>query len=274
MPFNITDLARKYAPWSYSRMSTAETCPAQFAHKSIWRTPSAAAPSDTKVGIAAHEILEHRVTGSNNKEARDRAFVKTPLTTSELELLATMSENMEVFLRKFEKFCHAQKVQKVFTEVEWGFTDGYKAAGFFAKDVYFRGKLDLGALTPNGDLFLIDHKSGIAKDLKTDTNKKQQLQAYAVLALPNLPDLAGVRSAINFLQGDEDKLLQWTDYIPSDRITKLYAAWLFGRINDAASNLVEPFESRPAKKMPKGWPCAWCGYQSSCEAFKEKFGQS
>ena len=274
MAYQISDLARKYAAWSYSRLSTAETCPAQFAHKSIWRTPSAAAPSDTKVGIAAHEILEHRVTGDNNKVARDKAFEKTPLTTSEMELLSTMADNMDTFLKKFERFCQTHKVQKVYTEVAWAFTDTYAPTDFFSKDAYFRGKVDLGALTPDGDLFVIDHKSGIAKDLKTDTNKKQQLQAYAVLALPNLKDLAGVRGGISFLQGDEDKLIQWTDYIPSERINKLYAPWLFNRINDAASNLIEPFEARPARKMPKGWPCAWCQFSDKCDAFQAKFGQA
>jgi hypothetical protein len=276
--FEISPLARKHAPWSYSKTELAETCPAQFRHKHLLKTSAAPAPSDTKVGIAAHAILEHRVLGKPSSDAKKTAVEKTPLTSTEQEMLHMLEENMEHFLRRFDSFCKTQGVTKVFCEADWGFTDDYKPAGFFAEDVFFRGKLDLGALTRDHDLFLIDHKSGVAKALEGDQKKRQQLQAYGVLALPNMPDIAGVRGGIHFLQGDNpDDRLQWTTYVPAERIRTLYMPWLFGRINAAAANLTEPFVARPAKsRMRKnnqpGWPCGWCQYQDVCPEFKEKFG--
>lgn len=264
MAFQISELARKHAPWSFSKMETAESCPAQFRHKVILKTAAAPAPSDTKVGIVAHEILERRVQGKPLKEARKLAIDKTPLTTQERETLKLLDESMDDFLQRFDAFCKREGVTQVLCEADWGFSDEYVKANFFGDNVYFRGKMDLGAVTRSRDLYLIDHKSGIAKPLERDQKKRQQLQAYAVLALVNLPDIAGVRGGIHFMQGSSDLRLQWVPYIPADRVRELYVPWLFKRINDAAANLTEPFEARPAKR----WPCAWCQYQEHCPEYK------
>lgn len=275
--FEITALARKYAPWSYSKAEMAEVCPAQFRHKYVVKSETTTAgPSDAKVGIVAHEILERRVTGKPRAEARQAAAEKNPLTSDEQEMLKMLEDNMEHFLRRFDTFCKAQGVTKILTEVKWGFTEDYRPTPFFAKDVYFRGVLDLGAITSDATLFVLDHKSGIAKDLGRDQKKRQQLQSYGVLAVPNLPEIGGVRAGIHFLQGDDPDLrLQWTDFVPAEQLRRAYAPWLFTRINECARNLIgEKFEARPTKKMPKGWPCHWCNYQAQCPAFQERFGGS
>ena len=271
-PFEISTLARKYAPWSYSKMELAETCPAQFHHKHVAKTAGAVAPSDTKVGIVAHTVLEHRVLGKPASDAQKIAVEKDPLTSSEIEALRMLDESIEDFLRRFDVFCKAQGVTKVLAEADWGFTDTYQPAKFFGNDVYFRGKLDLGALTRDNDLYLIDHKSGTARLLSQDQKKRQQLQAYGVLALPNMPDIAGIRGGIHFMQGDPALRIQWTTYIPAEKLRAQYAPWLFEKINMAAENLTEPFEERPAKKMPRGWPCHWCNYQAQCTKFQAKWG--
>lgn len=276
--FEITPLAREHAPWSFSKVEAAEACPAQFGHKHVTKTSAAPAPSDTKVGIVAHEILEHRTGGKAAGHARKQAVEKTPLTSDEQEMLRVLDDNIEAFLRRFDAFCKSQGVTAVLREEAWGFDDDWKKADFFDnKKVYFRGKLDLGVITRDRDLFFIDHKAGVVKDLSKDRVKRHQLQAYGVLAAANLPDIAGVRGGINFLQADTpEKQLQWSDYIPVARIRELYAGWLFSRINSAADNLLQPFEERPAKSRMKdgrpGFPCGWCLYQSNCAAFKERFG--
>lgn len=275
----ITPLAYQFAPWSFSKMEVAETCPAQFRHKHVVKTTAAPATSDTKVGIHAHEVLEYRVRGKTARESRQMAAAKTPLTTQEQESLHMMEESIEDFLRRFDGFCKTHGVTEILTEVAWGFTAAYQPTGFFSKDVFFRGKLDLGALTRDEDLYLIDHKSGTAKPLADDPKKQQQLQAYGVLALPNLPNIGGVRGGIHFMQGAADLRIQWTPFIKAETIRTLYTPWLFSRINTAADNLVEPYEARPAKKPTKknalpGWPCGWCQYQNTCVEYKEKFGGS
>lgn len=282
MQFEITQLARQHAPWSFSKVEASEACPAQFGHKHVTKTTAAPAPSDTKVGIVAHEILEHRTGGKQASEAKKLAVVKNPLTSDEQEMLQLLSDGMEAFLRRFDAFCKAQGVVSILREEAWGFDDTWNRVGFFDKQVYFRGKLDLGVITRDRDLFFIDHKAGVVKDLTKDRVKREQLQAYGVLAVANLPDLAGVRGGINFLQADTpEKQLQWSEYVPAKRIKDLYAGWLFSRINAAADNLLEPFEARPARGRMRGkgnepgrpgFPCGWCLYTSTCSAFKERFG--
>ena len=252
--FNITPLAQQFAPWSISKAGVAETCAAQFAHKYIHKTPEQAIPSDNKVGTAAHSVLEERVGGKSVEEAKKIALEKTPLTSNEMDTLRSLETNMEQFLRRFDQFCRSNGVTQVLREVEWGITSDFKPTGFFAKDVYFRGKVDLGAITRDNDLVVIDHKSGVAKDISRDVKKKQQLYSYAVLALPNIEGLQGVRGGLHFLQGAEDKRTQWLDYMDAARIRQLYVPWLYGHLNDVAASLVAPFEAKPKLR----WPCEWC----------------
>lgn len=176
---------------------------------------------------------------------------------------------MEAFLRKFDGFCRREGVTRILVEEAWGITSTFERTGFFDKDVFFRGKVDLGAVTRDGDLVVIDHKSGVAKDLKKDLKKRQQLWSYYVLAIPNVPGVSGVRGAIHFLQGAEDKAVQWMpSYDDASRVREVYAPWLFSRISEVAELLIEPFPAKPKLR----WPCEWCTYQGSCGPFQEAYG--
>jgi hypothetical protein len=268
LPFTISTLAAKYGPWSISKAGVAETCAAQFRHKYILKTPGKIEASVNKVGTAAHSVLEHRVAGTDALTAKKVALEKTPLTAMELEDLRALEESIEAFLQRFDAFCRREQVVEVLREIEWGFTADYKPTGFFAPDVYFRGKLDLGALTQGHDLIVLDHKSGVAKTIQYDLKKKHQLYSYAVLAAANIKGLNGTRCGIHFLQGSEDLRLQWLDYMETPYILKTYVPWLFGHLNDVSEHLVEPFQAKPKPK----WPCQWCEYRQVCPEYQEMTG--
>lgn len=276
--YEVSDLARKYAPWSYSKAEAAEICPRQFQFKYLAKSGVAEKGSDAKVGIVAHEILEHRVTGTSRAEARKNALEKNPLMSDEMDMLRVLEENLEEFVVRFDRFCKAQNVVEVLREVKWGITDDYKATDFFAEDVYFRGVIDLGALTRDKTLFLLDHKSGEPKrPLSQDDKKRHQLQSYGVLAAPNMPTIEGVRAGVHYLLGKTpDERLQWTDFVPAYQLARAYAPWLYGRINECASSLAHDlFPARVAKKKTKdkGFPCYWCDYKKNCGEYQEKHGK-
>lgn len=273
--YEISDLARKHAPWSISKAELAEVCPAQFRHKYLVRSQGSSANADNKVGVVAHKILEQRVKGDTNTTARQVAKVDE-LTSTEKETLQTLQDNIESFLRRFDVFCKAQSVSTILTEISWGFDATYAPAEFRAPNVYFRGQLDLGAITGDGTLFVLDHKSGFAKHLYGDESKRRQLIAYAVLAMPNMPEIAGVRPGVHFLQGDDPDLrLQWMDFIPADNVRRAYAPWLFEHVNVCAAHLADGrFPAKVAKKKNRGWPCHWCNYQAHCPDYQKKFGGS
>lgn len=66
----VTEASLRHAPWSFSKMETGESCPAQFRHKHILRTTAGPSAPDTVVGTAAHEVLELRVKGASLADAK------------------------------------------------------------------------------------------------------------------------------------------------------------------------------------------------------------
>lgn len=264
MAHEITDLARKYAPWSISKAGIAEVCGAQFEHKYILRTPESHAPSANRVGTAAHKVLELRVGGSAHEAAKQAALDETPLTGYEMESFRTLESPMDWFMRKWETFCRTTGIKELLLEKEWAFTSEMKACAYKAPEAFFRGKVDLGVITKDDDLVVLDHKSGVAKDIQKDNKFKRQLNSYAVMAYANVEGLAGVRGGIHFLQGHEDKRIQWLDYVPAERVKTVYVPWLFNHINFCASHL-DKFEAKPKLRFP----CEFCTYQKSCSAFLE-----
>lgn len=266
MQYEINDLARKYAPWSISKAGLAEICPLQFKFKHIDKVKDGiVTPSDNKVGTCSHKVLELRVGGTPASEARKLAFDETPLTTNEMEHFRTLEDNIEDFLRRFDTFCQQAQPKKILLEEEWAFTADFRPTGFFADDVFFRGKVDLGLITKDDDLIVIDHKSGQAKDITRDQKFKKQLNSYKVMGLANIAGLAGARSAIHFMLGNPDNRIQWLPYVDRRYIETTLVPWLFEYINFCAEKFVEPWVAKPKPR----WPCAWCPFTPVCNAYNE-----
>lgn len=267
MTFEISDLAKQYAPWSVSKAELAETCPKQFELKHILRAPEEAVAQANKVGTAAHSVLEYRIGGADLKTAKQMAFEASPLTSTELEDLRVLEDAIEAFVVKFDRFCSVYGVTKVLREQKWAITAAGLPTDFKAPDAFFRGVVDLCALTRDGMLAVIDHKSGVAKDIKRFNKYNKQINGYAVMGLANLPKIQGVRGAIHFLQGPEALRIQWMDPVDASRIQKLLLPWLFDFVNKCAGNLAtQPYVAKPSLRK---WPCDFCPYRPSCAAHQE-----
>lgn len=267
MSFEISELAQTFAPWSISKSELAETCPKQFEYKYIMKAPEDVVPSANRVGTAAHRVLELRLGGMSAKDAKKQALEEHPLTDTEGDDLRALEDAIDAFLKKFEKFCAANGVVKLLLEQKWGVDANGEACDFFDKEkVFFRGVIDLGVITASNDLIVIDHKSGVAKDIDKNQKFKRQLNSYAVMGLAHVKDLAGARGAINFLQGPEDKRIQWLDYVSADRISTVIRPWLFAYISFCAESLKKvPYVAKPKAK----WPCSYCSFRPSCSAYQE-----
>jgi hypothetical protein len=265
--FEISDLAKQYAPWSVSKAELAETCPKQFELKHLLKAPEESIATANKVGTVAHAVLEHRIGGADLKTSKALALEKSPLTSTELEDLRVLEDAMEEFVVKFDNFCRTFGVTEVLREKKWAITATGSPTDFKAADAYFRGVVDLCALTRDGMLAVIDHKSGTAKDIARFDKYKTQINSYAVMGLANMPNIAGVRGAIHFLQGPAALRIQWMDPSDAGRITKLLLPWLFHFVNKCAANLaVQPFVAKPSFRK---FPCGFCAYRPSCTAHQE-----
>lgn len=258
----LNDLAKLYAPWSASKAGQGLVCPKQFAYKYIEKKPEIVTQSVNRVGTAAHSILELRLQERPLKDARKEAVDKTTLTSKETEDLQVHVDAIESFVSRFDVFCKGQGIVERLIEQKWGITKDFKATSFFAPDVFFRGVIDLGGLTKNNDLIVIDHKSGKINPLG---KYQAQLNSYAVLGLANYPDIDGVQSAIHFLQGDTDSSrIQWAHYQSRDVIEKNLKPWMYEYLNDCANALQNPYKATPGKT----WPCKWCAYSPICDEYQ------
>jgi hypothetical protein len=266
MKLEVTPLALEHAPWSISKASCADICPKQFEFKYILKAAQGPQASASQVGTVSHKILELRAGGVSAKQAETAALAETPLTTQEQEDLHTLKEAIDIFLRDFDAFCKKNGVIEVYREKKWGLDVEGNAVDFFSPKVFFRGVLDLGCLTKEHDLIVMDHKSGFAKDIQKDQKFRRQLNSYAVMGLANIEGLQGARGMINFLQGPVDKRRQWLEYVPAEKIGKLLTPWLYGHICFCAEKLVPPFVAKP--RLDK-FPCAYCSYRPVCGAYKE-----
>jgi hypothetical protein len=264
VPFEIDQLAKDFAPWSISKAGLEGTCPKQFQYKYIDKTAAeVAAHSTSRVGTTAHKILELCAGGTSKKAAITTAVEENKLTINEIETLATMQDNIDAFLVKFDFFCKENGVTEVLLEKQWGLDSDGNAVGFKDPNCFFRGVVDLGVVTRDKDLVVIDHKSGKASDISKGDKYKKQLNSYAVMGLANVGDIGGFRGAINFLQGKD--LIQWLPYVDAEHIKNRLTPWLFRHINEMAANLVAQYEARPKLR----WPCEWCSYQLSCSSYQE-----
>jgi RecB family exonuclease len=259
--FEISPLARQYAPWSISKLGVAENCPKQFEFKHVMKHEELVTTSDNKVGLAIHAVLEHAIQGFSIREAMRRALEKTPLVSNEMDIFTALIDVVQEFLRKLDVFCKQHGPVELLVEKKWGLTADGRGTEFDAEDVFFRGVLDLGIITADHDLLVIDHKTGRPYGLH---KYRAQLNAYAVLGRANLNGVVGVRPALHYLKESPENRIQWCRYMKAVDIGAHLLPWIYEFINNAANQL-DGFVAKPGLR----WPCAWCAYSPVCAAYQE-----
>lgn len=162
--------------WSYSSIKTFEQCPKKYYHlkvaKDVKDDPGEAAIYGTEVHAAAEGYVKDG-TPIPEKFAFMRPIVE-PLAAKKGEKLA----ELRLGLRKVG--------------------GGYEACGFFDKDVWYRGIVDL--LILDGDrAWMIDYKTG--KNAKYADMKQLDLMAGALFV--KYPDLKVIKSALAYVVSHE-----------------------------------------------------------------------
>jgi hypothetical protein len=110
-----------------------------------------------------------------------------------------------------------------FTEHKFGITSSFKPTTFFAKDVWFRGVIDLN---------ILGQKKAITLDYKTGKPKTDgdQLKLFAVTTFAHHPYLEAVKTGYLWLANDkldkdeftrEDVPVIWQEFIPRVRRMEL-----------------------------------------------------
>ena len=212
-------------PWSYSSLSAFETCPRRYHLTRITKAVQEPQTQATIWGNEVHKALELAVGGEK-----------------------ALGPNFESYQAIVDKLRAGSG--KRFTEQKFGLTSGLKPTSFFAKDVWFRGVLDLTIIKPTVGIVL-DYKTG---KVRTDGD---QLKLFAAATFAQHPYLESVNTGYLWLAHDKvttrkfDKgevPIIWQEFIP--RIKRMEHAQ----------------ETDTWLPKPSGLCKAWCPVpKSSCE---------
>lgn len=199
-------------PWSWSSLNAFETCPKQYYHVKIAKDVQEVKHEATLWGSEVHKHLENR--------ARDGAPLPEPL------------QKYEPLVAKFDAAGDGKLVEK-----QMAVTSGFKPTEWFAKDVWCRGIVDIGAVQ-KAKATLLDWKTGKRKPAVG------QLKLFAVLAFSHFPDVAVISTGFVWLKENkidketfkrEDAPMIWGEFAP--RIVRMKRAFEEGKFPPKPSGL-------------------------------------
>lgn len=218
--------------WSYSSIKTFDQCPKKYFHLKVIKDVKDVPGEAADYGTAVHEAAE--------------LFIKdgTPIP----EKFAYMRPIVEPLAAK-------QGVKH--TELKLGVrkTDtGYEPCGFFDKDVWWRGIVDL-LIVNNHTAFMIDYKTG--KSAKYADMKQLDLMAGAVFV--HYPEITKVKSGLAYVVSNE---------FPKKTHTREHMDTYLSVFDNQLEQLEDAMDSGMwnAKTSPL---CGWCPV-TSCEHYRPR----
>lgn len=187
-------------PWSFSSLTSFETCPKQYYHKKVLKDVVEIPHEATTWGTTVHTHLENRV----------RNDTPLPEELAHYESLVTAITG---------------RGGDVLVEQELAVTSDFRPTEWTSSDAWCRGIIDLGVLTG---------KKGVLLDWKTGKRKPDldQLKLFAGLAFAHYPELEEVQTGFIWLKvGKIDKKTYTRDDLPAiwqhfaPRVVRLYRAY-------------------------------------------------
>lgn len=206
----IRSTPETFGAWSVSKIKTLQKCPLKFYLTYVAKLKHKPEPSTeerirTNVGLASHLILERVVKGDTLKEAADLAKSKYPelANTNGWNTINSVLPNIEAFSTRIKTFSMNNPIKEIRTELRVGYTKDKKKTEFFAKDVYFRGVIDLVLMLKNEDAVIIDHKFGVDPSIYGIKNQKFQLDSYKSLVHFGYKNIKGATAGVHGIQCGE-----------------------------------------------------------------------
>ena len=158
-------------PWSYTSLSTYEQCPRKFFLTRITKEAKDVFGPEAAEGMRVHKALELAVNGTQALPAEYSQY----------------NNIVQAF-----RTAPGQK----FTENRFGLTAQHTPTKFFAKDVWFRGVIDLK---------IVGKKTAVAVDYKTGRVKTDgdQLKLFAAATFAQHPHVQKVKTRYLWLKYDQ-----------------------------------------------------------------------
>lgn len=259
----FSDLVLQYAPWSFSKVGVIGTCELQFFKKYVQKKRETTASSQSKVGVVVHEALEMGVNDDDlSVDALiDSAAEKHALTTDEHARSREFIPPAEAFLGFLRRFCMLHGVTRRMVEYEAAILPDFTATAYTDPKALIRGKVDLGLVTGNNDLIIIDHKTGKRKPIDEHA---AQLNVYRLFAAAHFPQIRGVQCAIHDVNTGK---VDWDRPMTRQEIVSRLQPWLVTYLNKqhyALQALQETVVAGTEPTPKTGWQCSFCGFVDDC----------
>ena len=216
----------KAGAWSYSKMKGFETCPKQYYHVTVLKEYPFEETAATRYGSEFHKAAELYIKEDQPVPGKFIDFVPT---------LAALRA------KPGEKHC----------ELKLGLTEDLKPCSFFAKNVWFRGIVDL--LIIDGDrAFIVDYKTG--KSAKYADPDQLELMALAVFA--HYPQVKLANAGLIFVVADSFIKESYEVQSKQDR----WARWFTRYAAMEKAHETEVFNPRPSGLCRAHCPVVECAH--------------
>lgn len=217
----------KIPAWSYSSLTKFETCPRQYQLTRVTKVVKDAMGKEALWGQKVHSALEHRVK------------FKTPLPEG---------------MGKWEPICARFDKAKgrVFTEQQMALTKNLTTTGWWDKDAWCRGVIDVG-VDSGRKAVLLDYKTGKVK------HDMDQLKMFAAVYMSANPAVEQVRTGYVWLVNNTTT---------QEEFTRADLPELWQDFTSRSQRLDNAYQTDKWLPRPSGLCNGWCPAKGHCEFWK------
>lgn len=245
-----------HSPWSSSKVHAALKCPRLFHYRYVERVSEPEVMVEARIGKAVHTALEKVLAGIQLELATGEAALELS-TEEELSKYAALCDKIPAFLTRIDQFRRRHRVRRDLIEAKLAVRDNFTPGGFYSGDAYFRGIVDLGYFYGDGNLAVVDHKTGARRP---NVDVSEQLEGYAVLAAATFRSVKRLWLGIHWVaEGD----IEWAPPMSRAEINQRLLPRVQANIEAAALAIIDG-----PRLNPGSW-CGFCSYRTICPAGHE-----
>ena len=267
----MTELTLR-ATLSPSRIADFSSCPLKFRYRNVDRLPERPGPEAFR-GSVVHKVLEDMFERPREERTEEfalkdlhRAFTQLLAATPEARYAIDASlawpddaapaapEAMEAFLSALPPFIARYFLLEDPSSFEATHRERY-VRGRIDEDLWLHGFVDRIDVAPNGDVRIVDYKTGRSPSARFAQKSLFQLKCYALLWEDEHD--ARVRRLLMLFLGDGNRLV----HDPTSREIEETRETVRGVWQEMKrANARAEWEARPSRL------CDWCSYQQLCPA--------
>ena len=228
----------RFSPYSFSRMSSYETCPKKFQFSYIDKIPVNRSTTALDKGSYIHHCLELHPAKPSQFYNIDKELL------DEYDVIIKNFLNSEVGSIVLSEL-------NIGKEIDFGLTKDFKICSFDDADAILRGSVD--RLNQVGNvLHVVDYKSGKAKDLKWQSYKQVMLYAIWIFRNPIFDSVNEVLGSYVYVEHN----------VVNEK--RFYRTELLDYINEYVKT-IKTIENTEVFAKKETRLCDWCEYKEHCD---------